>query len=134
MELLSVPKQNLFDVCCSERDEINIAPNPRVGTRRYMAPEVLDESLDTSSFEAFKMADMYSFGLVLWELGRRTVTGDKQTVVDDYRLPYWDCVPNDPSFEDMKEIVCLRKIRPPLPPRWQSEEVSDDSLGLFSRM
>ncbi|KAK3932432.1 Bone morphogenetic protein receptor type-1B [Frankliniella fusca] len=107
----------------SERDEINIAPNARVGTRRYMAPEVLDESLDTSSFDAFKMADMYSFGLVLWELGRRTVTGDKQTVVDDYQLPYWDCVPSDPSFEDMKDVVCLKKIRPPLPSRWQSEEV-----------
>lgn len=107
----------------SERDEINIAPNARVGTRRYMAPEVLDESLDTTSFDAFKMADMYSFGLVLWELGRRTVTGDKQTVVDEYRLPYWDCVPNDPSFEDMKDVVCHQKIRPPIPARWQSEEV-----------
>lgn len=107
----------------SERDEINIAPNARVGTRRYMAPEALDESLDTTSFEAFKMADMYSFGLVLWELGRRTVTGDKQTVVDEYRLPYWEFVPSDPSFEDMKDVVCHKKIRPPLPSRWQSEEV-----------
>jgi hypothetical protein len=42
-----------------------------------MAPEVLDGTLQKDSFEAFLYADMYSFGLVLWELCRRTVTGDK---------------------------------------------------------
>lgn len=52
--------------------------NTRVGTRRYMAPEVLDGSLDVTSFEAFLKADIYSFGLVLWELSRRTVTGEKE--------------------------------------------------------
>ena len=61
----------------SETNEIDIAPNTRVGTRRYMAPEVLDESLNKSSFESFKAADMYAFGLVLWEITRRTLTGEK---------------------------------------------------------
>ena len=51
----------------------------RVGTRRYMAPEVLNETLVTSSFESFKAADMYAFGLVLWEITRRTLTADKVT-------------------------------------------------------
>ena len=46
--------------------------NYRVGTKRYMAPEVLDETISRTSFEAFKAADMYSFGLVLWEIARRT--------------------------------------------------------------
>jgi len=88
-----------------------------------MAPEVLNETLDTRAFEAFKMADMYSFSLVLWEMGRRTLTGDKLTVVDEYRVPYWDCVPSDPSFEDMHDVVCVKGIRPPIPARWQSEKV-----------
>ena len=48
-----------------------------MGTRRYMAPEVLDESLNKSNIESFKAADMYAFGLVLWEITRRTLTGDK---------------------------------------------------------
>lgn len=56
---------------CSDTMEVDIANNTRVGTRRYMAPEVLDESLDTSRFEAYIMADMYSFALVLWEIVRR---------------------------------------------------------------
>ena len=33
---------------------MDIAPNTRVGTRRYMAPEILDESLVTTSFENYK--------------------------------------------------------------------------------
>ena len=61
----------------SETNEIDIAPNTRVGTRRYMAPEVLDETLNKSNIESFKAADMYAFGLVLWEITRRTLTGDK---------------------------------------------------------
>jgi serine/threonine protein kinase len=52
----------------------------RVGTRRYMAPEVLNETLVTSSFESFKAADMYAFGLVLWEITRRTLTADKVAI------------------------------------------------------
>ena len=43
-----------------------------------MAPEVLDGSLNRESFEAFLQSDIYSFGLVLWELCRRTITSDKK--------------------------------------------------------
>lgn len=57
-------------LACSDSNEIDIAANTRVGTRRYMAPEVLDETLDSKSFDAFKMADMYSLGLVFWEMCR----------------------------------------------------------------
>ncbi|XP_067011248.1 bone morphogenetic protein receptor type-1B isoform X2 [Anabrus simplex] len=107
----------------SESNEIDIAPNTRVGTRRYMAPEVLDESLNTTAFESFKMADMYSLGLVFWEMCRRCATGDKLSTAEDYQLPYFDCVHSDPSFEDMHEVVCIKRIRPQIPTRWQSEEV-----------
>lgn len=107
----------------SETNEIDIAPNTRVGTRRYMAPEVLNETLNTSAFESFKMADMYSLGLVFWEMTRRCATGGKLSSAEDYQLPYYDCVPNDPSFEDMRQVVCLKNIRPQIPLRWESDEV-----------
>ena len=48
--------------------------NNRVGTKRYMAPEVLDETMITTWFDSFKSVDVYAFGLVLWELCRRTVS------------------------------------------------------------
>ena len=53
----------------------------RVGTRRYMAPELLSETLEPSSFESYKSSDIYSFSLVLWEIGRRTRTSDKKVLI-----------------------------------------------------
>ena len=66
-----------------------------------MAPEVLDDTLSMKSFEAFKMADMYSVGLVLWEACRRCVSSAKVSSAEPYALPYHDVVPNDPSDDDM---------------------------------
>lgn len=37
----------------------------------YMAPEVLDGTLNEQSFESFKAADIYALGLVYWEMLRR---------------------------------------------------------------
>lgn len=95
--------------------EIDIAPNTRVGTKRYMAPEVLDETLHQEIFDCYKMADMYSFSLVLWEMARRCSVGGE---VDEFQVPYYDTVPNDPSFEDMKKIICVDGHRPELSKRW----------------
>ena len=50
---------------------IDIAPNSRVGTIRYLAPEVLDDTLETQKFDAYRCADIYSLGLVLWEIACR---------------------------------------------------------------
>lgn len=110
---------------CSDSGEIDIAPNTRVGTRRYMAPEVLDESLNTTSFDAFKMADMYSVGLVFWEACRRCVTGGKNSMVEPYALPYHDVVPSDPDFEDMRLVVCVKRLRPVIPTRWDNDSVRE---------
>lgn len=110
----------------SELDEIHIAQNTRVGTRRYMAPEVLNETLNPQQFEEFKRADMYSIGLVLWEMARRCYTaspGSKLTNCEDYALPYHDVVPTDPTFEDMHTAVCIKGIRPAIPTRWQGDDV-----------
>lgn len=59
----------------SDTNEVDIPLSTRVGTRRYMAPEVLDESMNKNHFQAYIMADMYSYGLVVWEMARRCVTG-----------------------------------------------------------
>ena len=89
-----------------------------------MAPEVLDELINTQAFESFKMADMYSLGLVFWEMARRCASGVKLSTADDYQLPYYDCVPSDPSFEDMRQVVCVKHARPQIPLRWECDEVS----------
>ncbi|XP_018576590.1 bone morphogenetic protein receptor type-1B isoform X2 [Anoplophora glabripennis] len=107
----------------SDTNEIDVPPSVRSGTRRYMAPELLDKSINMHNFDAHKMADMYAFSLVLWEISRRCITGDKLKVVDEYAVPYYDCVPSDPSFEDMQQVVCVKKIRPQIPLRWDNEDI-----------
>ncbi|KAG5833849.1 hypothetical protein ANANG_G00280260 [Anguilla anguilla] len=98
---------------------IDIPANHRVGTKRYMAPEILDDTINMSSFESFKRADIYSLGLVFWELARRcSVRG----TCEDYQLPYYDMVPSDPSVDDMRKVVCDQKLRPNIPNQWQSCE------------
>ncbi|XP_049520748.1 TGF-beta receptor type-1-like isoform X3 [Dermacentor silvarum] len=99
----------------SATNSVDIPPNPRVGTKRYLAPEVLDESINMNHFDSFKRADIYALGLVLWEIARRCNIGD-------YQLPYYDLVPADPTIEEMRKVVCTDRQRPALPNRWQSCE------------
>lgn len=41
------------------------------GTRRYMSPEILAETMDVTVFSEYLQTDMYAFGLILWELCTR---------------------------------------------------------------
>lgn len=68
---------NLLMFSSSDTNEVDVPLNTRVGTKRYMAPEVLDESLNKNHFQPYIMADIYSFGLIIWEMARRCVTGGK---------------------------------------------------------
>ena len=45
----------------------------QVGTKRYMAPEVLSETMNDEDFEAYKRADIYAFSLVMWETAQCTL-------------------------------------------------------------
>uniref|UniRef100_A0A158Q8S6 receptor protein serine/threonine kinase n=1 Tax=Elaeophora elaphi TaxID=1147741 RepID=A0A158Q8S6_9BILA len=151
------------------RTDINI----QVGTKRYMAPEVLDKSLNVKNFHHFKMADIYSFALVIWEILRRIqednclsrasesdsgigssgsgsgtaklmpafiinsdvsryITNVSSNVVDHQSIsdnsmslkarppmqPFDGMVDPDPSFEQMRRLVCLEGKRPLLEDAW----------------
>ncbi|XP_074836230.1 activin receptor type-1-like isoform X2 [Carettochelys insculpta] len=101
-------------------DYLDIGNNPRVGTKRYMAPEVLDEQIRTDCFESYKQTDIWAYGLVLWEITRRTVVNG---IVEDYRPPFFDMVPSDPSFEEMKKVVCTDQQTPTVPNRLYSDSI-----------
>jgi len=100
--------------------ETNIPQNPRVGTKRYMAPEILDMSMQMQIFESFRRVDVYGFALMMWETTRRCMTHDG---VEDYALPFYDMVTPDPGFEDMHKVVCVDQYRPQIPSRWIQDEV-----------
>ncbi|XP_042230257.1 TGF-beta receptor type-1-like isoform X4 [Homarus americanus] len=103
----------------SNTDTVDIVPNNRVGTKRYLAPECLDESMNMNHIDSFKRADVYALGLVYWEIARRCNTGGG---CEEYQLPYYDMVPNDPTIEEMRKVVCMYKQRPIIPNKWQSCE------------
>lgn len=50
-------------------------------------------------------------------------------IVEEYKPPFYDQVPSDPSFEDMRKVVCVEQQRPFIPNRWFS-----DSVGVCGRL
>lgn len=65
---------------------------------------MLDETINTNHFDSFKRADVYAFGLILWEVSRRC-NQDKN--FDEYQLPYYDVVQPDPTIEEMRKVSLL---------------------------
>ncbi|KAJ6649448.1 Activin receptor type-2B [Pseudolycoriella hygida] len=89
----------------------------QVGTRRYMAPEVLEGAINFTR-DAFLRIDVYACGLVLWELVSRCTEQDG--AVPDYTLPFQTELGIHPSVEEMQENVVTKKMRPRIPDHWRS--------------
>lgn len=110
-------------------EKVDIPINNREGTKRYLAPEVLDDTINLEQFDSFRRADMYAFGLVLWELATRTsfLPG---MICDDYQLPYEGMVASDPNIEEMREVVVCKRLRPPQSENWEN----DEKMRIFSKL
>ncbi|XP_059353748.1 activin receptor type-2A isoform X2 [Carassius carassius] len=87
----------------------------QVGTRRYMAPEVLEGAISFQR-DAFLRIDMYATGLVLWELASRCTAADGP--VDEFCLPFEEEAGLHPSLEDMQDVVVHKKLRPIFREHW----------------
>ncbi|XP_071788835.1 activin receptor type-2A-like [Asterias amurensis] len=87
----------------------------QVGTRRYMAPEVLEGAIQFQR-DAFLRIDMYACGLVLWEIASRCTA--QEGPVDEYMLPFEEEVGQAPTLEDMQDIVVSKKLRPVFRESW----------------
>ncbi|XP_072307394.1 activin receptor type-2B-like [Eucyclogobius newberryi] len=87
----------------------------QVGTRRYMAPEVLEGAINFQR-DSFLRIDMYALGLVLWELVSRCKAADGP--VDEYLLPFEEEVGQHPSLEDLQEVIVHKKLRPAFKEQW----------------
>lgn len=102
----------------------------QVGTRRYMAPEILEGAINFTR-DAFLRIDVYACGLVLWELVSRCV--NQGGVVPDYTLPFEVELGPHPSLEEMQDFVVTKKMRPRLQEVWRSHSVSFHFL-LFNQL
>lgn len=72
----SIPR--FIDVLSTMRDSPFECLLRQVGTRRYMAPEVLEGAINFQR-DAFLRIDMYAMGLVLWELVSRCKAADGES-------------------------------------------------------
>ncbi|XP_073962757.1 activin receptor type-1-like [Choristoneura fumiferana] len=84
-------------------------PGARQGTKRYMSPELLDQTMNIHCLEAYRKCDIYALALVLWEVLARVPPAREA------RPPFHAQAPADPSFELMRKIVCVDGARPDLP-------------------
>uniref|UniRef100_H2Y7B1 receptor protein serine/threonine kinase n=1 Tax=Ciona savignyi TaxID=51511 RepID=H2Y7B1_CIOSA len=92
----------------------------RQGTKRYMSPEVLDQTFHPESFEAYKASDVYSFALVMWEVINRIIVNG---VGGEYMVPYHDAVGEDPDFDEMRKVVVLEGMRPEIHVGWHAHKI-----------
>lgn len=88
----------------------------QVGTRRYMAPEVLEGAINFTR-DAFLRIDVYACGLVLWEMVSRC---DTAVVSSEYSLPFETELGLHPTLDQMQENVVMKKLRPRIPEHWRS--------------
>ena len=42
---------------------------------------------------------------------------------EEYQVPYFDMLPGDPSFDEVRKVVLTEKRRPSIPNRWHRDEV-----------
>lgn len=97
----------------------------QVGTRRYMAPEILEGAINFTR-DAFLRIDVYACGLVLWELvSRCTAHGGP---VDEYRLPFEAELGSHPTLEEMQENVVTKKLRPRIYDHWRNHNQGLNAL------
>ncbi|XP_050671600.1 activin receptor type-1 [Leptidea sinapis] len=86
-----------------------IPAGARQGTKRYMSPEMLDQSMNVQCFESYRKCDVYALGLVLWEVAVRV------SPARPHAPPYGLLAPADPPFDLMRKIVCTEQARPTPP-------------------
>lgn len=98
----------------------------QVGTRRYMAPEVLEGAINFTR-DAFLRIDVYACALVLWELVSRCTAHSEP--VPEYTLPFESELGLHPTLDAMQEHIVTNKLRPSIPEHWRIHNVS---IALYS--
>nr|XP_026693851.1 transforming growth factor beta receptor isoform X1 [Ciona intestinalis] len=93
----------------------------QVGTRRYMAPEILEGAINFQR-DAFLRIDMYAFALVMWEIITRCsdVPGGSTPT---YMMPYELELGQHPTLDEMQACVIDQKTRPVVNDLWRQDEV-----------
>ncbi|XP_034648566.1 anti-Muellerian hormone type-2 receptor isoform X3 [Trachemys scripta elegans] len=92
----------------------------KAGTQRYMAPEILDDSLDLQVWgRALKQADIYSLALVLWEILSRCSGLSPDCGVPPFQLAYEAELGSSPTYGELRRLAVEERRRPAIPDSWR---------------
>ncbi|XP_076860621.1 anti-Muellerian hormone type-2 receptor-like isoform X2 [Brachyhypopomus gauderio] len=93
----------------------------QMGTLCYMSPEILEGCVNLNSGQCLLQGDVYSLGLLLWELLVRCSDLCKDSAVPTHMLPYEAELGTSPSLEELLGLVLEQRTRPTFPPHWDPQ-------------
>ncbi|XP_042638082.1 anti-Muellerian hormone type-2 receptor [Orycteropus afer afer] len=89
------------------------------GTQRYMAPELLDKTLDLQNWgTALRRADVYSLALLLWEILSRCPDIQPDSRSSPFQLAYEAELGSTPTTCELWALAVEERRRPYIPSTW----------------
>ncbi|KAK2489367.1 hypothetical protein MC885_013354 [Smutsia gigantea] len=89
------------------------------GTQRYMAPELLDKTLDLQDWgTALRRADVYSLALLLWEILSRCLDLCPDSRPPPFQMAYEAELGNTPTSCELWTLAVEERRRPYIPSTW----------------
>lgn len=79
-----------FGLSIAEGEDYESFVNLYKGTKRYMSPDLLNGTINVKDFKMFLLSDVYSFGLVMWEVFNRCMIEGRLDVFTVNIEPYTD--------------------------------------------
>ncbi|XP_051046011.1 anti-Muellerian hormone type-2 receptor [Phodopus roborovskii] len=99
------------------------------GTQRYMAPELLDKTLDLQDWgTALQRADVYSLALLLWEILSRCSDLRPDRRPPPFQLAYEAELGSDPSACELWALAVEERRRPNIPSTWSCSATDAGAL------
>ncbi|MEJ1271187.1 anti-Mullerian hormone type 2 receptor [Cricetulus griseus] len=99
------------------------------GTQRYMAPELLDKTLDLQDWgTALQRADVYSLALLLWEILSRCSDLRPDRRPPPFQLAYEAELGSNPSACELWALAVEERRRPNIPSTWSCSATAGTNI------